>query len=55
MGSVDIPPKELKCTICGNQNFSFALDEDHHDEIGTKKMTLNKTIAVFWTFFRKLM
>ena len=47
MGPVDIPPVELKCTICGNQNFSFELDEDHYDNIGANKMKLNKIITAF--------
>ena len=50
MGAVDIPPVELKCTICGNQNFSFELDEKHYEKIETKKMKIYKIIAAFLTF-----
>ena len=33
MGPVeDIPPVELKCTICGNQRFSCKLEEDYWEK-----------------------
>ena len=51
MGRVDIPPVELKCTICGNQNFSFELDEYHWDKVDLKKMRINKIIATLLIFF----
>ena len=46
MGPVDIPPVELKCTICGNQNFSFELDEDHYEKVEAKKKMKIKKIMV---------